>query len=1026
MKLITFIENKFKKGTNLRRAAIFCLCAQAAFAASPRQESTGVRAIGMGGAFTAVASDASVVHWNPAALASLQRQEIGLAYADRFGLGLNHSYLNYVLPVGDHHALGLDWLHLGFDDSELNSAQNKLAFAYGYRNGIELLRPYIGNTAIGLSGKYRSFNVDLDGTNLATASGWGIDLGLLAPLPYGIRLGLAVQDLGGTDLQYDGGVSEEVYEPRVRLGLAHKPIEGLTVGADLDDAFHLGAEYWLRGLLALRAGIATDLDTPESFGDATTTSFGLGIKYRFAQFDYAYERHPVLAPTHYTSLALAYNPRVVAIKDATVRPNPIFRSLYPHYQENDFFDVVVSNSATEAIEASVSLFLPKVMSVPHRETVLLPPQSNEKYTFKVTFDADLFNKDEAYFDNFVTPIVRVDYQRNRQDQAVEKQLERVYLAGKGKLSWNIDGMAAAFVTPEDLAIAGMARGLIQRYNDMLAAKFNRSNLGKAALLYDAMGAYRIRYQADQKTPFASVSDDKTIFDTVQYPSELLEKAEGVETKIGDCDDLTVLYASLLENLSIDTAFLEANDPGKGHIYLMFDSGIAVDKAEDHFLSTAEYVVWQGRVWIPVETTMFGFTFADAWRNGAAEYKRLKVRKLIDEVYVQKYLQIYKPATLPPQKAELPQSALMDSLLERDLAFFDQRVDQIALGASVSLDTPDGAYDAGAAYLRINHLEKASAMFDRVLAMQSDYFDALNAQGVVLTHQGQYDEAMAYYRRALQQEDNTGVRMNIALTYYLKGERETADRLFQEVIALDESYLDLFDFLASVGDAQEFYDIGISYLRQDRHDLALAQFEEALSADAKFGDAINAKGVVFTHKGRYDEALALFEQAATVDPKQTGHRLNISLIYYLKGDRDRADALYQQIVSEDDAYDGLLDFLAEVESAEEHYRIATAYMQQEEFDRALERLDNALAADPLMGDAYNAKAVVLSNKSQYDEAYALLEEAEKLLPTHPGIRLNMAIIRYLQGRHHEATVIYRQVVNMDERYEGFLNFLDGDE
>ena len=42
---------------------------------------------------------ASVAHWNPAALASLQRQEIGLAYADRFGLGLNHSYLNYVLPL---------------------------------------------------------------------------------------------------------------------------------------------------------------------------------------------------------------------------------------------------------------------------------------------------------------------------------------------------------------------------------------------------------------------------------------------------------------------------------------------------------------------------------------------------------------------------------------------------------------------------------------------------------------------------------------------------------------------------------------------------------------------------------------------------------------------------------------------------------------------------------------------------------------------------------------------------------------
>lgn len=991
--------------------------------AAPRQEMVGARAIGMGGAFSAVASDASVAHWNPAALASLQRQEIGFAYADRFGLGLNHSYLDYVLPIGDHHALGVDWLHLGFDDSELNTGQNKLSFAYGYRNGIEGLRPFIGNTAIGVSGKYRSFNVDLDGNNLGSASGWGIDLGLLAPLPYGLRLAVVAQDLGDTDLQYENGVSETVYDSRYRFGLSYRPVEGLTVGMDLDDSFHLGGEYWLRGLLALRAGIVTELDTPESFGNATTMTFGLGLKYRFAQIDYAYERHPVLAPTHYTSISLAYNPRVVSIKDAIVRPNPIFRSLYPHYQENDFFDVVISNSATEEIEASVSLFLPKVMTVPHSETVVLPPQSNEKYTFKVTFDSDLFNRDEAYYDNFVTPIVRVDYQRNKQDQFTEKQLERVYVAGKGKLSWNVKGMAAAFVTPDNMSVASLARGLVQRYNDLLADKFNRSNIGKATVLFNALGAYRIRYQADQKTPFTSVSDDKTIFDTVQYPSELLEMPEGVETKIGDCDDLTVLFASLLENLSIDTAFLEANDPGKGHIYMMFDSGISPDRAEDFFLSSAEYVVWQGRVWIPIETTMYGFTFADAWRNGAAEYKRLKPRKLIDELYVQQYLQMYKPATLPPQNVVVPQSALMDSLLSRDVDFFDQRVDQIALGSSVSLDTPEGLYDAGAAYLRVNHLEKASAMFDRALAIDPGHFDALNARGVVLAYKGQYDDALIYYRRALQQEDNTGVRMNIALTYYLKGERETADKIFEEVVALDESYMELFDFLADVGNAQEFYDVGTSYLRQNRFDLALAQFEEAIASDEQFADAINAKAVVLTHKGQYDEALALYERAAAIEPEQTGFRLNIALIYYLKGDRDRADVLYQQIISEDDAYDGLLDFLAEVESAEEHYKIASAYMQQEEYDRALDRLDKALASDPQMGDAYNAKAVVLCQRGAYDEAYSLLEEAEKLMPAHPGVRLNMAIVRYLQGRRNEAQVIYQQVVDSDDRYEGFLNFLE---
>jgi len=999
------------------------LLVSAAHADTPKQESVGARAIAMGGAFAAVGNDATAVHWNPAALASLQRQELGFTYADRFGLGLTHSYLGYSLPLGDNHALGLDWFYHGFDDAELDFRQHKLNFAYSYRNGIQGLRPYLGNTAVGLSGKYVSQDTELDGRSLMSASGWGVDLGLLVPLPYHLRLGLTVQDLGGTAVEHESGLSETVFDTHYRLGLACKPVEGLLLAADLDDEFHLGAEYWLWGQLALRAGVRTELDTPESRGDATTAAFGLGVKYRFARFDYAYERHPILAPTHYTSLSLAYNPRVVTIKDATIRPSPIFRSLYQHYQENDFFDVVLGNSAPEPIEATVGLMLPKVMSVPHQERVTLPPQSTEKYTFTVTFDPDLFNQPEAYFDNFVTPVVQVSYSRNRREQVVDKQLERVYVAGKGKLSWNVPGMAAAFVTPGDLAVAGLARGLVQRYDGLLSAKFSRANVGKAAVLFDAMGVYKIRYQADQKTPFTSIADDRTIFDTVQYPSELLAKPEGVDTKIGDCDDLTVLYASLLENLSIDTAFLEANDPGKGHIYLMFDSGVPPDRAEDHFLSSAEYVEWQGRIWIPVETTMFGFTFADAWRNGAAEYKRLKVRKLIDEVYVQQWLQTYKPAVLPPSQAGMPLAATMDSLLNKDLEFFDDRVDQIALGSSTSLDTPDGAYDAGAAYLRVNHLEKAIAMFDRVLAMDPGHADALNAKGVALTHQGRHDEAMELYRQALQRQDNNGFRMNIALTYYLKGERETAERLFEEVAALDDSYLELFDFLATVGDAQESYDIGVSYLRQKRLDQALEHFEKALAADPQFADALNARGVALTHQGRYDEALALFEKAAGLIPEQLGFRLNIALVHYLKGDRQQADVLYQQVIEQDEAYEGLFDFLAEVESADENYRIGVAYLQQNELDQALDRLDQALRADPEMGDAFNTRGVILAHKGLYDEAYGMFERAEELMPTNAGVRLNMAIVRYLQGRRHEAAVIYRQVIDMDSRYEGFLDFLE---
>ncbi|MEC8933058.1 MAG: hypothetical protein VYB08_16665, partial [Candidatus Latescibacterota bacterium] len=72
--------------------------------AASRQTDIGVRAIGMGGAYSAVGADASAIRWNPAAIATLQRQEILGTYTDRYGLGLNESYMGYVLPITDAHA----------------------------------------------------------------------------------------------------------------------------------------------------------------------------------------------------------------------------------------------------------------------------------------------------------------------------------------------------------------------------------------------------------------------------------------------------------------------------------------------------------------------------------------------------------------------------------------------------------------------------------------------------------------------------------------------------------------------------------------------------------------------------------------------------------------------------------------------------------------------------------------------------------------------------------------------------------
>ena len=197
---------------------------------------------------------------------------------------------------------------------------------------------------------------------------------------------------------------------------------------------------------------------------------------------------------------------------------------------------------------------------------------------------------------------------------------------------------------------------------------------------------------------------------------------------------------------------------------------------------------------------------------------------------------------------------------------------------------------------------------------------------------------------------------------------------------------------------------------------------ALEADPRYVDALNAKGVIMARKHRYDDALMLYEKAVDEAPEQLGFQLNIALVHYLKGDHKKADVIYQRVIDQDPAYEGLLDFLADVESIEENYQMARSYLQQDKLGKALERLDKILKANPNEGHAHNTRGVILTRQGHYEDAYRAFERAEASRPRDAGIRLNMAIVRFLQGRLNEASLLYQQVIEMDSRYEGMLDML----
>ncbi|MBI4553097.1 MAG: tetratricopeptide repeat protein [Candidatus Latescibacteria bacterium] len=760
---------------------VLALSAAPARSQALRQVLVGARPMGLGGAFVGIADDANAITWNPAGLPQLQRQEVTSMYSDLFGLGVKHLYGGYVFPVSDNNAVGVDTYHIGFDDTELQYGQLKVNLSYGYR----WRRILSGGATV----KYVRANTGQDNVTLDNAGGVGVDVGLLvAPHPK-LRVGVVAQDIGGTSVKHGSGVSEKLFGTNIRGGVAYKPLDPLTVAVDVDDRIHAGVEYWLFNLLGLRGGIQRAL-SPEArsaYDGDLIYSGGVGVRYRLLQADYAYERHPFLPATQRVSLSLAINPTFVTIKDAVLRPKSIFRSLYVSYQQEDFADVVLKNSAPEPLPVTVSLDMPSLLDRPYQENMILPPQSTTTHAMKVVFPDSLLITEASAYDRLVQPKVTVNYVKDNVAKRTDRSVAPVYVLGRGKMSWDDPSRMGAFVTPEDIAVSSFVNPILQAFKPILYDNFGNSNIGQAMVLFDAISRYGVTYKKDPTTPFLSVSGDRTIFDSIRYPYELLRD------KVGDCDDCTVLFCSLLESLDIPTVMLDVNAPGAGHVYMMFDGGINADNARDYFLPN-EYVEWQGRAWIPVETTLFGVgDFNTAWRNGVQEYHQRKAEGTINEIDLRtarlvKYPpgRIASAALTPPTKAEI------DPLLAADLQQYSNKIRQLV---GEPQNTPDGLYDAGTHYLRIGRLREAMSLMDRSLALNPNFLDAHIARGVIYTKMGRYDPAM--YDRALdafntvlsRDPSNAGARFNIAIVYILKGDKNRALQEYKQATQQDTRFQD---------------------------------------------------------------------------------------------------------------------------------------------------------------------------------------------------------------------------------------------
>jgi len=257
------------------------------------------RSVGMGGAYTALASDSNALLYNPAGLGLVRRHEVTFMH-DQYVADMTQEYMGLATSYGVGAQVNyLRWGSLNRTtyqqaDGTLGSfGIDDLAVSAGYGT------TFWDVLSLGLAGKYiRESNDNV------TASGWAGDLGGLLVLPDvpWLRLGLAVQNLGPDVTFYQRA---EKLPLTCRFGAAAK-LSDLTVAADFSKnrfdqpRVSAGVEKVLFNVMAVRLGFTSRNDADIGI------SGGAGWNWKDFSVDYAFAPYGDMGVAHRVSVTLRW------------------------------------------------------------------------------------------------------------------------------------------------------------------------------------------------------------------------------------------------------------------------------------------------------------------------------------------------------------------------------------------------------------------------------------------------------------------------------------------------------------------------------------------------------------------------------------------------------------------------------------------------------------------------------------------------------------------------------------------------
>ena len=264
--------------------------------------------------------------------------------------------------------------------------------------------------------------------------------------------------------------------------------------------------------------------------------------------------------------------------------DPVFSAMQSYYVQNPIGKATLTNTSSNSLtDLKISFFQAGFMDSPTIAAQI--PSLDPGQTLSVELLAS-YNQ-QVFTTNGITPLTgEVIAEYSIKSRPAEQRESVTYdLHDKTAIAWDDDRKVGAFITPADSALQNYVSFIRKSTREESLTHYNEP-LQLAMQVYEALIQAGMIYQIDPISPFTRAQEDSYVVDSVKLSRDTLKRGTG------DCDDLTVLFCSLLESAGIETGFITV----PGHIYPVVNTGYASRQYKDIHPDRNLTIDVEGELW----------------------------------------------------------------------------------------------------------------------------------------------------------------------------------------------------------------------------------------------------------------------------------------------------------------------------------------------------------------------------------------------------------------------------------------------